>query len=319
MKLKELYQKAIEIGIDNDPRGREEVLADLGRIRKEYERMRPDEQEIFDMESLQNPYSDSRILYGTGEEEIEHILVGIDIEVGEVLLAETLSKKGIAIDLLFSHHPEGMAFANLYAVMNMQSDILSRFGVPINIAEKLMDRRAKEIERKLMPANHTRAVDAARLLGMPFICLHTPTDNMVVTYLQRLFDTERPRTLSDILDTLRGIPEYGNAIRNGAGPKIFLGSKNRRAGRIFVDMTGGTEGSKDIFSSLASAGINTIVAMHLSEEHRKEAENNHLNLVVAGHISSDNLGVNLLLDKLLHGASASILECSGFQRVSRGG
>lgn len=319
MKLKELYQKAIEIGIDNDPRGREEVLADLGRIRKEYERMRPDEQEIFDMESLQNPYSDSRILYGTGEEEIEHILVGIDIEVGEVLLAETLSKKGIAIDLLFSHHPEGMAFANLYAVMNMQSDILSRFGVPINIAEKLMDGRAKEIERKLMPANHTRAVDAARLLGMPFICLHTPTDNMVVTYLQRLFDTERPRTLSDILDTLRGIPEYGNAIRNGAGPKIFLGSKNRRAGRIFVDMTGGTEGSKDIFRSLASAGINTIVTMHLSEEHRKEAENNHLNLIVAGHIASDNLGVNLLLDKLLHGESANVLACSGFQRVTRNG
>jgi putative NIF3 family GTP cyclohydrolase 1 type 2 len=319
MKLKELYRKAIEIGIDNDPRGREEVSADLERIRKEYGKLGADEKEIFDMESLQNPYSDSRILHGTGEEEIKHILVGIDIEVGEVLLAETLRKNGATIDLLFSHHPEGMAFANLYSVMHMQSDILSRLGVPINIAEDLMDGRAKEVERKLMPANHTRAVDAARLLGMPFVCLHTPTDNMVVTYLQRLFDTEQPRTLSDIMDILRGIPEYGNAIRNGSGPKIFLGSRNRRAGRIFVDMTGGTEGSKDIFSSLASAGINTIVAMHLSEEHRKEAENNHLNLVVAGHISSDNLGVNLLLDKLLHGESATILECSGFQRVSRGG
>ncbi len=37
-------------------------------------------------------------------------------------------------------------------------------------------------------------------------------------------------------------------------------------------MTGGTEGAKDIFQSMALSGINTIVAMHLSEEHRKEAE-----------------------------------------------
>ena len=34
--------------------------------------------------------------------------------------------------------------------------------------------------------------------------------------------------------------------------------------------------------------------MHISEEHRKEAEKSHLNVVVAGHISSDNLGLNLL-------------------------
>jgi putative NIF3 family GTP cyclohydrolase 1 type 2 len=317
MKLKEFYRKAIEIGIDNDPRGREEVTADLGRVRTEYEKLKPDEKDIFDLESLQNPYSDSRILNGSGDEEVKHILVGIDIEVGEVLLAETLKKNGMAIDLLFSHHPEGMAFANLYSVMHMQSDILSRFGVPINIAENLMDGRAKEVERKLMPANHARAVDAARLLGMPFVCLHTPTDNMVVTYLQQLFNAEKPHTLSDIIDILRAIPEYGNAIQNGSGPKIFLGAQNRRAGRIFVDMTGGTEGSKDIFSSLASAGVSTIVAMHLSEEHRTEAEKNHLNLVIAGHISSDNLGVNLLLDELLKGTSATIIECSGFRRVSR--
>jgi hypothetical protein len=201
--------------------------------------------------------------------------------------------------------------------MRMQSDILSLFGVPINIAESLMDVRIQEIERKLMPANHARAIDAARLLDLPFLCLHTPADNMVADFLQRLFDRQKPYSLADVIDLLRAIPEYKNAGVSGAGPKLLLGSPTRKAGRIFVDMTGGTEGAREIFESLTTGGINTIVAMHLSEEHRKEAEKNHLNVIIAGHISSDNLGLNLLLDAITREHPLTILECSGFRRFSR--
>lgn len=317
MKLKDIYKKAIEIGRANDPRGSNTVLNDLECRKKDFEELKPDEQEDFDKETLQNPYSDSRILHGTGEEEIQHIFVGIDIEVGEILLADHLRLKGRQVDLLLSHHPEGRAFANLYTVMRMQSDILNRFGVPINIAEGLMDGRIKEVERRLMPINHTRAVDAARLLGIPFLCLHTPADNMVASYLQGLFDEKNPYLVGDVLDILKNIPEYKEAGLNTVGPKILLGSKNRKAGKIFVDMTGGTEGAKEVFESLTTGGISTIVAMHLSEDHRKEAEKNHLNVIIAGHISSDNLGMNLLIDELSKDNSFEILECSGFRRFSR--
>ena len=317
MKLREFYNRAIDSGISNDPRGRETVLRDLKRAEKAYGETKPEEKDLFDAESLKNPYSDSRILNGTGDEEVKSVFVGIDIEVGEVLLGESIIKRGEPIDLIMSHHPEGMAYANLYSVMNMQSDILGRFGVPINIAEDLMEGRVREVERRLMPINHTRAVDASRLLGIPFVCLHTPADNMVVTFLQKLFDDAKPAALSDVVDMLMNIPEYRTAARNGSGPKILLGSKTRSTGKIFVDMTGGTEGSKEVFESLTTAGVNTIVAMHLSEEHRKEAEKHHLNVVIAGHISSDNLGVNLLLDQILKGSTIKILECSGFKRVSR--
>ena len=317
MTLNELYKKAVSIGIENDPRGKDAVLKELDARKKDFEKLREDEKEFFDSETLENPYSDSRILNGAGEEKIKSALVGIDIEVGELLLAESLKAKGKSVDLLISHHPEGRAYANLYSVMQMQSDILHKFGVPINVAEDLMEGRIKEVERKLMPVNHTRAVDAAKLLGVPFICLHTPADNMVATYLQRLFDEKKPYKISDVMEALKGIPEYRTASFNGAGPKILIGSKNRSAGKIFVDMTGGTEGSKEIFESLTAGGVNTIVAMHLGEEHRKEAEKNHLNVVIAGHIASDNVGINLLLDELSRSSSLEILECSGFKRVSR--
>lgn len=317
MKLSEFYKKAISTGIDNDPRGKDFVLKELERKRKDYENLKPKEKEIFDMESLENPYSDSRILHGTGDEDIKTILVGIDIEVGEVLLSETLKNRNITVDLIVSHHPEGRAYASLYSVMHMQSDILHRFGVPINIAEDLMEGRIKEVERKLMPVNHTRAVDAAKLLNIPFVCLHTPADNMVASYLQQTFDEKKPYTVGDVIDLLRELPEYREAEKNNAGPKILLGSKSRKAGRIFVDMTGGTEGSKEIFQSLSLSGVNTIVAMHLSEEHRKEAEKNHVNVVIAGHIASDNLGLNLLLDRVIENNELQVLECSGFRRVNR--
>ena len=317
MKLRDIYRKAIETGMNNDPRGGDIVLKDLEQRKNIFDELKPDEKDFFDMESLQNPYSDSRILFGTGDEEIRTALVGIDIEVGEILLADSLRSKGRQVDLLLSHHPEGRAYANLYAVMHMQSDILNRFGVPINIAEGLMDGRIKEVERRLMPVNHSRAVDAARLLGIPFLCLHTPADNMVASYLQRLFDEKKPYYVDDVIKILKGIPEYKEAGLNSVGPKIFLGSKNRKAGKIFVDMTGGTEGAKEIFESLTTSGVSTIVAMHLGEEHRKEAEKNHLNVIIAGHISSDNLGLNLLLDVISRGASLEILECSGFKRFSR--
>ena len=319
MKLKEIYQRAVAAGIENDPRGKEIVSNTLLIRKKDYDALKDEDKPYFDMESLSNPYADTRILSGTGNEEVKTVLAGIDIETPELLLAEALRARGRQVDAVIAHHPEGTAYANLYQVMGMQADILGRSGVPINIAEDLMDSRAKEVQRRLMPVNHTRASDSARLLGIPFACFHTVADNMVSTFLEKLFDKEKPATLSDVMDLLKAVPEYKEGRLNGAGPNILIGSPKRKAGKVYVDMTGGTEGSKDIFQSMASSGIGTIVAMHLSEEHRKEAEKSHINVIIAGHIASDNLGVNLLFDEITRGSDIEIIVCSGFKRVSRAG
>ncbi len=317
MLLKKIYEIIIAKGLEADPRGKKEVIKSLDRKKKSYKDMKKEEKEFFDVQSLTNPYADTRILHGTGEEDIRAALVGIDMETAELLLADRLSSKGQKIDLVIAHHPEGKAYANFYEVMHMQADILNKFGVPINVAENLLDERIKEVERKLSPVNHARAVDVARLLDIPFLCVHTPADNMVASYLQRTFNKRKPYTLEDIIKILKEIPEYREAANNNAGPKILLGLKERKAGKIFVDMTGGTEGSKDVFESLVNSGVNTIVGMHLSEDHRKEAEKHHVNVVIAGHISSDNLGMNLMLDEIQKKGSLKVLSCSGFRRFSR--
>ena len=317
MKLQEFYETAIQIGIDADPRGKPAIEAELREIQKQFEELKPADKETFDTEKLKNPYTDSRLLYGDPDLKVKNVLVGIDVETPELLLADRLRQKNIGIDLVLAHHPEGRAYANFYEVMKMQADILCRFGVPINVAESQLSGRMKEVERSLLPVNHTRPVDAARLLDIPFLCVHTPADNLVSNHLQTRFEREAPSRLKDVLKLLKMIPEYQEAVKNNAGPRIITGSEDQRPGRIFVDMTGGTSGSKDTLQKLSHSGVGTIVAMHMSEDHRKEAEKHHIHVVIAGHISSDTLGINLLLDALERRAAFTVLECSGFKRIKR--
>jgi len=317
VKLIDIYRSVVLFGMENDPRGKESVKRELLRAKKEYEKLNAKDKEFYDKERFENPYSDTRILFGKEDSEIKTILVGVDIEVGEIALADRLKEKGEKIDLVMAHHPEGLALSGFFNVMYMQVDILNKIGVPVNVAESLMHERIREVERKVMPANHARAVDAARLLDINFMNCHTPADNCVASYLQDLMDKKKPNTLGDIIDILRDIPEYSAAARQNAGPKITRGDNSRKAGKVFVDMTGGTEGSKDIFKKLSEAGVSTIVCMHLSEEHFKKAKEEHMNVVVAGHIASDNVGLNIVLDELEKKGKLKILTCSGFRRFTR--
>ena len=82
-------------------------------------------------------------------------------------------------------------------------------------------------------------------------------------------------------------------------------------------MTGGTEGPKKIYPRLSQAGVGTIVGMHMSEDHFRYAKDEHINVVIAGHIASDTLGMNLLLDEIEKAGRLNIISCSGFVRIKR--
>jgi hypothetical protein len=317
VRLDEIYRIAVQAGRDADPRGKERIEKELAAVKKEREELKEKDREFFDLERLTNPYADTRILNGAPDTEVQTILVGIDMEVGELVLADRLREKR-RLDLVLTHHPEGRALAKLGDVMGMQADILNAFGVPIAAAEGILGSRIAEVSRRLLPVNHTRAVDAARLLGLPFMCVHTPGDNNVVAHLQGLFDTKKPETVGAVIEILMEIPEYRHSAGLGVPPKVVAGTEKNRAGRVLVDMTGGTEGSKEVFEKLSRTDVGTVVCMHLSEEHIKEAEKNHVNAVIAGHIASDNIGLNLVLDAIEKHGALEILETSGFKRFKRG-
>jgi hypothetical protein len=98
---------------------------------------------------------------------------------------------------------------------------------------------------------------------------------------------------------------------------IFVGSKNSKVGKMsFSGITGGTSGAKEIYEKMAIAGVGTIIAMHMGEEHKKLVEKYNMNVVVASHMASDSLGMNILMDEL-EKKKVEIVGCGGFLRVSR--
>lgn len=317
MTLKEVYDSFIREGMKADPRKPQQVRAYLRDKRKEYNQLPSSQRKFFDKECLKNPYSDLRILHGNPRKTIKRILVGIDIGVGELLLADQMAQKGEGFDLVLSHHPRGIALAGLYDVMSLQTDLLVNLGMSQKIAQDLMQKRIDEVTRSLHSANHDREVDAARILDIPLMCCHTPADNHVARYLQKLVDTKKPKTLKGIVDLLMKEPEYRDASNIKAGPEILIGKPKDAAGKITVDMTGGTEGSKDIFARLSQMGVQTLLGMHYSQAHYSRIKAEHLHVVNAGHMASDNLGMNLILDQIEKKGKIEIVACSGFRRFRR--
>ncbi len=289
MKLSRFYDLVIKFGRERDPRKNKAAI---------------------------KSYADTAILYGNPATKVRKILVGVDMEVGELLLADRIRQKR-GLDLVIAHHPEGKAYALLHEVMQLQVDLLRQVGVDESVAQKLLNERKNEVERRILSQNHSRSVDAARLLNLPYMCMHTPADNHVFYFLKKLMETSKPKFVADIINILSEIPEYREAGKNMAGPRIILGSPKRQAGKILFEMTGGTEGPKEVFEKLYKSGVRTLVSMHLSDEHFKKAKDANLNVVIAGHIASDSLGLNLLLDRIEREESLEITGCSGFKRIKR--
>jgi hypothetical protein len=319
MNIQRIYHLAIEIGIKNDFRPKTQIEKQLKRIKEKYEKLSKDEKALFDMEKLTNPYTDSRIHFDSGVKNIKRVMAGIDIDSAELMIATHLNEQNPKkkIDLVIAHHPVGKGLADLTGVMHLQADVLAQCGVPINIAESLMKIRIDEVTRGINPINHYKAVDAAKILGLSFMNVHTPADNMIAKFVETKIKKDKPEYVGDILKSLLEIPEYREAVKLGAGPSLFSGSSDSRVGRIaFTEITGGTEGSAKIYEKMAQAGIGTVIAMHQSEEHKKAAEKAHINVVIAGHISSDSIGMNLFLDEL-EKKGIEIVSCSGLIRYSR--
>ncbi|MDO8626178.1 MAG: NGG1p interacting factor NIF3 [Candidatus Magasanikbacteria bacterium] len=316
LTVKQIFDLGIKIGIASDPRGVQGIKKYLARQKKEYDDLKPKDKGFFDRETLTNPFPDSGIHVDDGKSNVKMVMAGIDINAPEILLASQLNERGKKIGLVIAHHPEGKALGKLHEVMEMGVDIGMALGLPVHLAEKIMEERMREVARSLSAANLYQAVNVAEHLGINFINAHTITDNLVHTFIANLIAKRQPETIADLMDLLMEIPEYQMAKRLGFGPVIFAGTPRNRVGKIMIEMTGGTEPSPKVYPELSRIGISTIVGMHMRKETLEKSNEAQLNVVVAGHMSSDSLGMNLFLDEL-EKKGIEIVPCGGLIRVSR--
>ena len=316
MKLGEIYRKIVAMGIKADPRGKERVSQILENSSKALEKLEGRKKELADRDVTWNPYTDCRLLYGDDNREVNSLLCGIDIGTGEIVLADRLTQKGEQVDLVLAHHPHGIGISNLDYVMRIQPEQWAAVGVPIAQAESAMAERIREVHELTKPRNHTQTIDAARLLDIPFMCSHTPADSLGYQFLTKYLKEKNPSTLGDLVNLLLEIPEYQEAEKVGAGPEILVGKDSGSVGEKFVFFTGGTSAGPKSIPKLARAGVSTIVTMHMPPEIKKACEEEGLYVVIAGHDSSDSIGMNLILDEL-EKEGIKTYACSGFTRNKR--
>ena len=224
---------------------------------------------------------------------IKKVLMGVDMDTAELMLA-----KQLGYDCVVSHHPRNTD-ADILDVLNDHIFKLEALGVPRNKSQKLLAERKEELSYTRHSSNSRRSESAAKLLNMPFICIHTPTDLIGEAIVQKFLDEkfkDKPDTMvQDVVEALEEIGEYKNSVRK---PVIRVGSKDSYAGKIYVLMSGLTGPGPKINKTYFEAGVGTLVKMHIPEKDVKELREQGIgNVIVAGHMSSDSLGLNKIAEK----------------------
>jgi len=321
MKLEKLFRTAIEAGIAADPRTKEQIKKAFKREEEHYAKLTGRDRDHYDTARTWNPYLDSRILSGTGQEEVKVLLVGIDTETPEILLAHELKRQGRKIDAIMGHHPEGRALADLEKVMPLQIDLLKRCGVPETQAEGMLRPRLDKIWRSIHADNLFRTERVAELFSIPLFGIHTPADNMVWRFMEEKICRRQFDRLGDILEAITDIPEYEHYARKGNPPILVNGSKESRTGKIYAnEFTGGTNGPEELMKLQAQAGVGTILSMHVTEKTLEVAKEHHVNIIQCSHMASDAVGMNLILDVLqAREPKLQTVDVSGFIRIKRSG
>ncbi|MEZ4569163.1 MAG: hypothetical protein R2849_02305 [Thermomicrobiales bacterium] len=144
-------------------------------------------------------------------------------------------------------------------------------------------------------ANHDRVPSFARHIRMPFLNLHLPLDElgrriMIETIDDRLVELDRAPIVQDAIDALMTLSEYQRAPTRIMVP---VGALDNPLGRIAVVHGAGTNGGAQIARAYFEAGVGTVLYIHCAgPEVAALQETGGGNLIVAGHISSDMVGIN---------------------------
>ncbi|MFQ6068451.1 MAG: hypothetical protein ACE5KD_02800 [Candidatus Bathyarchaeia archaeon] len=225
---------------------------------------------------------------------IRKVLFGIDADIPELFLA-----KQLGYDAVISHHPKGgLAVINFHRVFSRHIQQMVNAGVPKYEAEEAVRKKLTALEAEMHAKNYSHAVDAARLLNMPYMNVHTPLDELGRKKMTQKIRCEigKDATVGDIISVLKKLPEFKKAKTD---IKACVGNTANLAGKIVVSHGAGTNGGYEIAKTYFKHGINTLIYIHISPVDLEKLKADGVgNLIITGHIASDSLGINPYIKEL---------------------
>ena len=293
MKWKDIYELGIKAGLETDIR------------------------EINVEGQIEDFYPDCAIITGNNDLDVKVLYAGVDVGVSELLLIDRLIGQGERIDGALAHHPTSFAAYRMAGVAELQKINWIKNGVDPGVAERLYQEIVLDESIDLRSKNHLAVESAAKLLGLPLMCLHTAVDNIVQSYFENILNTGKIHTVGEAFEAISGIKECMIASGYGDGPFMLdEESGDRSLGKYMVDMTGGVDPPSGIFEYLKKAGLDTLVGMHYGIENVRSISKNRINAIISGHMACDSLGLNILCDRL-EKRGVKIIPGSGFYRYRR--
>ncbi|HCJ10931.1 MAG TPA: hypothetical protein DHW14_07185 [Clostridiales bacterium] len=228
---------------------------------------------------------------------IRRALFGIDVGPAELLLARELG-----LDAAIAHHPN--PFVQGYAdVLDRHIDQMVAAGVPRGEAEEAVRPLKEALTLRYHAGNYGQTVSAARLLGLPYVNIHNPLDELgrriMERAVQEAVSAAGPGAMvGHVIEGLMTLPEFQAAPTR---PLVVLGDPGNPAGRVVVAHGAGTNGRAPVALAYFRHGVGTLVYIHLDYPEllkiRAEAPEG-ANLVVAGHIAADLVGINPFVQAL---------------------
>ncbi|MDK2463488.1 MAG: hypothetical protein QI223_01760 [Candidatus Korarchaeota archaeon] len=141
------------------------------------------------------------------KEDVKRVLFGIDAGAPGLLLA-----KQLGCDLAISHHPEGgSAAVRGHEVFHRHVEIMKAAGVPEDVAREAVGEKFEALRLVDHKSNYDLAPSVARLLGIGYMNIHCPLDEVGRRIVQEVVDgvmaTGRP-TVRDLMDALSQLREF---------------------------------------------------------------------------------------------------------------
>ena len=307
MTLQEIYEKAIEVGLANDWRGKACIDGILERARNE------SSNPGFDPERLHNPYGDTRIVVGDPDTPVSHVLVGIDVWPSEVLLAGVMRNAGKPVDLCFSHHTTcvNRGMFNFADILLTHKYSLQEVGVPKEKYDPPVDKWIAD------PGNVWKldTINTARNLDIPLIVIHTPCDLIHVRRTRDLFRDMVDRPLAEIAGALNATEEFR---LNPYEEVVIHGDVEAKPGKVYNSVGAGWRPKVELFALACEAGIDTAVLVGGNlQEYLEVAAAHGVNIFQMPPNPNCIYGVNTLLDELERVEPLTIYEAENFTRVRR--
>ncbi len=225
---------------------------------------------------------------------IRRVLFCLDADTGTLLYAHQMK-----YDCVLVHHPMNQ-LPGAGAVYARQVINMVRQGVPEAAAHEAVDGRVEELVFGGHTYNFDNLTAVAKRLGLAFLGIHNPLDELGRKRMQEVVDALLSRhgdaTVGQVAEALAGQPEFRGLPVSVA---VRSGDPHAPAKKVAVAHGAYTNGGYEVPATYFKNGVPTVVMIHIAwgdlQRLRREALGN---LIITGHVGGDSMGFTPFLHAL---------------------